>query len=80
MCGGGGIGQVFKDAFKLDPFDLMGKRKARRASAEASETLAAEQAQILEKEEKKRKQRKATATILTSGQGLGADQGGELGG
>ncbi len=66
--------------FKMDPYDILGRRRARKKSAKASEAraaeLAAEEERIKESEETKRRQRKATATILTSGQGLGVDQGG----
>lgn len=74
MCGGF-IGDVV-DTFKgIVGMETSAEKKAKKARA----TLAAEEQAIKDREEVKRKQRKATATVLTSGQGLGVEQGGKLG-
>lgn len=74
MCGGfvGGIVDTIKGL-------VGGETKAEKKAKKARAALAAEEAAINEREEIKRKQRKATATVLTSGQGLGIEQGETLG-
>ena len=46
---------VFKGFGKLDPFDILGRRKKRAANADAANALQAEQDRIQSGEEKKRK-------------------------
>lgn len=69
MCGGGSLFSGIIDAAK--GLTGLGTTRAEKAERRAKASLQAEQDRLLAEEETKRKQRKATATILTSGQGLG---------